>query len=219
MFLLEMSYGCTTAPYGYHPNTGIFRSARKDGIKLWDEGVVPYELKSSENLSSTFLMAVKQIEDATCLMFKKRTSEAAYVRVESMCECSKYSCQNTGSVTGLGKLSPSTIEIHACVRPDREEDVGFLVHEIGHSLGLVHTQTRPDRDEHIRVNTRNIISQESEQFQYKKCSACLTYNTSYDCMSVMHYRDHFLRKPGVIGPTMTPVRRQVYQLVYKFIIK
>merc|ERR1712106_1243300 len=65
----EISYGCSTPPY--NPN-GIGRSASKDNIELWDGGVVPYQFKASINLDvkKTFLKAVKQIEQATCLIFK-----------------------------------------------------------------------------------------------------------------------------------------------------
>ena len=103
MFLLEISYGCSTPPY--NPN-GSGRSASKDNIKLWDGGVVPYEFKDSINLDvkKTFLKAVKQIEQATCLIFKERTSEAAFISVESICDCNKADdCSKSGWVAG-GKV-------------------------------------------------------------------------------------------------------------------
>merc|ERR1719318_2177626 len=78
-------------------------------------------------------------------------------------------------------------------------DISLIVHELLHNLALGHTQKRQDALEHIYVNYGNI--QESSHLQYKQCfekedPTCdhLNYNdydTPYDCMSIMHYRDTF----------------------------
>ena len=57
----------------------------------------------------------------------------------------------------------------------------------------------PHRDTYIWVDFNKITA--GGQAQYKKCSACLTHGTPYDCMSVMHYRDWGFAQGG---PTMLP---------------
>ena len=61
------------------------------------------------------------------------------------------------------------------------------MHEICHSLGMYHTQMRPDRDEHIKILSKNIKS--DKEYNYVKISRkySLLYDVPYDLTSIMHY--------------------------------
>ena len=79
---------------------------------------------------------------------------------------------------------------------------GGITHELMHVLGAIHTQTRPDRKNYIKVNKNCIINEEVALFQYKLCEDCETHGVPYKCNSIMHYYDWmFSTGPGC--PTMT----------------
>ncbi|TKR57844.1 hypothetical protein L596_030490 [Steinernema carpocapsae] len=87
----------------------------------------------------------------------------------------------------------------------------IVAHEIGHSLGLFHTQTRPDAQSYVNIFWNNI--QKTMQYNYfppKAWDRATTRGISYDLGSVMHY--------GRVGfpinynqPTMLPKNRNYYQ--------
>lgn len=68
--------------------------------------------------------------------------------------------------------------------------IGSVLHEIGHVLGLFHEHTRPDRDLYLTINTENVwegrtylhLVNDSGTFTYSK-----TLGIPYDHASVMHY--------------------------------
>ncbi|KAK0418320.1 hypothetical protein QR680_013498 [Steinernema hermaphroditum] len=67
------------------------------------------------------------------------------------------------------------------------ESEGTATHEIGHALGLFHTQNRPDRDNFLRVDT-NLIKPELQGALGKHTpSRTETYPKQYDYASIMHY--------------------------------
>lgn len=64
---------------------------------------------------------------------------------------------------------------------------GLYLHEIGHAVGLIHEQNRPDRDQYIRINVQNIQPGLQSQFEKYPESYINTRNVQYDFPSVMHY--------------------------------
>ena len=62
-----------------------------------------------------------------------------------------------------------------------------ILHELGHAIGFWHEQSRPDRDEYIRVLTENIASSQRSNFQIEEEINSL--GVGYDYNSVMHYNN------------------------------
>ena len=65
--------------------------------------------------------------------------------------------------------------------------MGLPIHEIGHALGLIHEQTRPDRDNYVDILYNNIDNQYDFDFEKWFYPSVLTYDVPYDYGSIMHY--------------------------------
>ena len=64
--------------------------------------------------------------------------------------------------------------------------VGSIAHEIAHSIGFYHEHSRPDRDDHVTINTDNI--RPGFEMDFKKIGARSIEDIEpYDVSSVMHY--------------------------------
>ncbi|PIO68265.1 astacin [Teladorsagia circumcincta] len=71
---------------------------------------------------------------------------------------------------------------------------GDIMHEIMHSLGILHMHNRNDRDDYIRVISSSV--QEALQGDYEKSSADNVINyTPYEYGSIMHYSARAGTKP------------------------
>ncbi|KAI6210620.1 Metalloendopeptidase [Aphelenchoides besseyi] len=64
------------------------------------------------------------------------------------------------------------------------EDVGTVLHEIGHALGLDHEHQRLDRDDYIQVNTKNNACSMSD---LNKVNLINEIALPFDLGSIMHY--------------------------------
>lgn len=65
--------------------------------------------------------------------------------------------------------------------------LGIVMHEFGHILGMIHEHSRPDRDNYIRILTENMdLPCDSVQAKFKT-SEVVRVGENYDYRSIMHY--------------------------------
>ena len=62
-------------------------------------------------------------------------------------------------------------------------DCGTAIHELLHSMGMAHEQSRPDRDTFVEIKWDNIISSMYSQFAQNPHADT---SVDYDIMSIMH---------------------------------
>ena len=60
-----------------------------------------------------------------------------------------------------------------------------ITHEMIHAIGHFHEHTRPDRNDHIKINISCILYRARENFKIQKLAE--TYALPYDYYSIMHY--------------------------------
>ena len=136
--------------------------------------------------------AMQQFEDNTCVRFKKRTNETAYVQIQN---------ENSGCWSDVGRgdgMTQLNLQ-NGCVNA-----VGTPIHEIMHTLGFFHEHTRTDRDNYVYVNYRNIFPDPGAYFQFEKDDPETTTNFSvpYNLASIMHYSAFFFSKDPANLPTL-----------------
>jgi hypothetical protein len=68
---------------------------------------------------------------------------------------------------------------------------GIILHEIGHTLGFYHEQSRYDRDDHVEIIESNIESDRLINFRKYSYSFLDNKNVPYDYSSAMHYGSLF----------------------------
>jgi len=141
----------------------------------WPNGKVPYIIDSALGsfARAGIKAAIADYHNYTCLRFHERTNEQSYVRF----------------FLGGGCYSP------VGYRPGRVNWVsigngcgwkGIVIHEIGHTIGIYHEQSRPDRDNHVKIKWENIPT--GLQYNFDKYTTLInSLGTPYDFKSIMHY--------------------------------
>ena len=119
-----------------------------------------------------------------CIQFRpKNASDIYYITIINGYGCYSYVGQNTG------------------ISMVREV---IIMHELLHTLGFFHEQSRPDRDSYVRVNYANIWPGYGSNFDKYNNTVVDTLNTPYDYTSVMHYEPGAFSSNGL--PTIEPLQ-------------
>lgn len=156
----------------------------------WTNRTIPYAFASNvpQTIRDRVLQAANAINSSTNVILKPRQYETNYVQItyNTGTECSS----SLGMMGGTQTLTLA----------DRCE-VGSIVHEFGHAMGLYHEQTRPDRDQYVSIQWGNIPYDWQSQYQVRSGSA--GYG-AYDFDSLMHYPATFDGKIAIkpLDPTV-----------------
>jgi len=181
-----------------------------DFSKLWKtrnsnlQVVVPYEISASfsvddtkyiENALINFMSKVKYIK------LQPRAGEVDAIRFEPGKGCNS-------PVGRQGKVQIINLESPGCI------SVGTIQHEVTHSLGFWHEQSRYDRDSYVSVYWDNIIAGFEGNFN-KQNTVVGGLGSLYDYSSIMHYSTGAFGKRAVTCSQTAQVCDYGYAIVFK----
>ena len=143
--------------------------ARPDGVELWQGGIVPYEINPDLGNIVSIREAIRTFEQQTNVRFVARYLQEDYVR---------FSKQTSGPPNSEEGRMGGRQFVNASLN-----DVGSLIHEICHTLGVMHEHQREDRDDFVIFHADRVTEYLGE---YETRDTALATQT-YDFQSIMHY--------------------------------
>ncbi|XP_043484069.1 tolloid-like protein 2 isoform X1 [Leptopilina heterotoma] len=169
-------------------------TARKE--RVWDHGVIPYEIDGnfSGAHKALFKQAMRHWENFTCVKFVERIPREHpnyIVFTERSCGCCSF--------VGKRGNGPQAISIGKNC-----DKFGIVVHELGHVVGFWHEHTRPDRDRHVQIIRDNIMSGQDYNFNKLTEEEVNSLGLPYDYDSIMHYAKNTFSK-GTYLDTILPM--------------
>ncbi|KAK6040757.1 astacin, partial [Cooperia oncophora] len=122
------------------------------------------------------IQAINFWQSETCINFRPRTNERQFV---------EFIGNDDGCWSTVGKDEAIGRQVVSIGRGC--EPFGVTSHELAHSLGVFHEQSRYDRDAVVQLN-RNVVDP-NLLFNFAKIGPkeLNTYGIPYDVGSVMHY--------------------------------
>lgn len=176
------------------PHRRRSRAATARSERIWDFGVIPYEIEAnfSGSHKALFKQAMRHWENYTCVKFVERSAEHSnyIVFTERACGCCSF--------VGKRGNGPQAISIGKNC-----DKFGIVVHELGHVVGFWHEHTRPDRDHHVQIITKNIMTGQEYNFNKLSEEEVNSLGLSYDFDSIMHYARNTFSK-GTYMDTIQP---------------
>jgi len=163
--------------------------------KMYKSGsnyIVPYVVSSSIGSSGRRAIeaAKADFQKYSCIRLQPRSNQNRYINFYRGGGCSS----PVGAVATRQDVSLAT----GCWYK------GTVIHEVLHSLGFWHEQSRPDRDNHVRINYQNISPSVRYNFNKFSTSQVDSRGSPYDVGSIMHYNGYDFSSNG--GATITDLR-------------
>ncbi len=136
-------------------SNALRRNAIRNRWRRWPNAQIPYTLSSRYGSYSrrTIAKAMENYHENTCIRFVPRDADKhrdyIYIHPDDGC----YSL--VGRTGGRQPLSLDS----GCIL------TGTIIHELMHSVGFFHEQSRNDRDDWIRIVWDNVLSEAQDQFE------------------------------------------------------
>ncbi|MBM9498754.1 M12 family metallopeptidase [Leptospira sp. 201903071] len=154
---------------------------------LWTNKTVPYTLHPSLKETTRITRAIDYYTTHTEIRFIPRTIEVDYVNFQD---------NQSGCNSNIGKIGG-----RQDINIGNECGVSAVVHEMGHSLGLLHEHQRPDRDSFISIVWLNISPSASGAFaRFEKPVGIEITAQNYDLCSIMHYSSYSTLNLTILAP-------------------
>uniref|UniRef100_A0A914XEH6 Metalloendopeptidase n=1 Tax=Plectus sambesii TaxID=2011161 RepID=A0A914XEH6_9BILA len=172
---------------------GVQRNAIRDTSRLWPGGIIPYTVSSQFSAYSRAVIAAAMDEYTrqTCIRFRpKGNQDSDWVNIAPDDGC--YS--TVGKDGGMQTVSIGD----GCV------EKGIVMHELMHSAGFFHEQSRTDRDGYVTVKWENVESGMENQFDKYSQNLITLLGVAYDYGSIMHYSKTAFSKNGL--NTLVPIQ-------------
>ncbi|CEF59693.2 Astacin-like metalloendopeptidase [Strongyloides ratti] len=167
----------------------------------WKVSEIQYFVKSPVKKDNV-KKAIEHIENNTCIKFKEVDSE--FSDKQGLIFLEDIVCSSNVGLINPNKSQPIKLSSYCY------DKVELILHEIGHALGLIHEQSRSDRDEYISVDLNNVEDNEKHNFQIMNYSSYRNYSTQYDVKALMHYKPTDFAK-NTKKPVITSRLHNAYQ--------
>ncbi|KAK3084618.1 hypothetical protein FSP39_016381 [Pinctada imbricata] len=180
------------------PNDARHRKMVSDFRFYWQHGVIPYIVDSSLDLvvSQRLQKAINEWETHTCIRFRPAI-DISPENSQVVFKKRNYGCAST--VGRVGGRQYANISMFC--------GVGSIIHELGHIVGFVHEQSRPDRDDYVSILYQNVKTGRRDQFKKYSRKEVETFGIPYDVGSVMHYGSTAFSKKGNLRTIRTNDRQ------------
>ncbi|KAI1898308.1 hypothetical protein AGOR_G00070990 [Albula goreensis] len=162
---------------------------------LWPKSVdgyvyIPYLMSAEyDDMDRLAIQSgMEGIENGTCIRFVPWTHQRDYIDIQPKSGCWSYL-----GVHGGGQIL--SLEAPNCMT------AGVTAHELMHSLGFLHEQSRADRDKHVTILWANIWKDKVRNFAKYKTN---NMDMPYDYGSIMHFGRYAYSEDG--DPTIVPRR-------------
>ena len=132
---------------------------------------------------------MEMIEDRTrigrrnCITFKKQKDEKNFLKILNGVGCDSL----------IGKLKiqmPQPLNLNR-LKKFNCMNKATIAHELVHALGFDHEHNRPDRDDWVKIDLKNVNDGESNRdFRKLDSTQFQDLDTPYDYESIMHYHSY-----------------------------